>query len=231
MIKVGREERLVKLLADKLAIPINPKNTVLGYHSRNLLDVEIVAKAANYFINRLSEQELIVARQEVRLGKYLIQRRGDYWHKTYFSFDDWLTIKIHYNSLKCLAAVPPMTFPEELIVAIEHKEAVPLLYADQITKDHKKQFISFMKEMNEAGVAHRDLHAENVLINEKELFVIDWDFIAENKCSLLDCYDLTGKGLPSPLRTNNHTIFKPFPLVGVPSIAELLGITLADFTD
>tara|TARA_Y100000034_G_C6905697_1_gene420168 strand:+ start:3091 stop:4644 length:1554 start_codon:yes stop_codon:yes gene_type:complete len=162
-----------------------------------------------------------------RLGKRDFHRRSDFNVRTYHSVEEWEMLKRIYNNIKHMAAVPKMLFPEKSVVLIENIEGEQLKSA-KVSDVHKLKFLEFLWEMNRLGYIHRDLHCENVIISGNEIFVIDWDFVTEQRCNILDSYDLTGRGF-SPHLTDNCHIFKSFPQLNARSVTNLLGIELEDF--
>lgn len=90
---------------------------------------------------------------------------------------------------------------------------------------YKGEVVALVRGLNEAGVAHRDIHPHNVYIHEGRLYLGDWEYIEENRVPLKHCYDLTGQGLPSPLRSNHMNVFHPHPF----SLWRILEIRPEDF--
>jgi ubiquinone/menaquinone biosynthesis C-methylase UbiE len=71
----------------------------------------------------------------------------------------------------------------------------------------RRQVLEFIVKLNAHGWAHRDLHQGNILWDGKKIIVVDLEYICPNPVPLRECYDLTGKGLPSPLRSSNMHVF------------------------
>ena len=86
------------------------------------------------------------------------------------------------------------------------------LSSNNFSKDDKliikNQLIDIIKKLNNENVAHRDLHTKNAFFHNNELIIIDLEFIENENSNILDCYDLTGQGLKSPLYSKNMNIFK-----------------------
>lgn len=209
---------------------------LVGYHcSDDVLKIRERAAGLNLFVNTISPTEIVVSRSPVWLGKNRFVNLGDNYLRSYFSLDEWNNLKRIYQHIKHIEVVPDMSFPKEKIVLIKKFEGEELLTA-KVSELHKVKFLNFLKEMNSLGFVHRDLHCKNIIISTDSLCVVDWDFVTEQKCDILNSYDLTGQGLPSPHLTDRCHIFKSFPLLGpaisidsAPSVAELLNITRDDF--
>jgi hypothetical protein len=72
----------------------------------------------------------------------------------------------------------------------------------------KTQLVELVRSMNKIGIAHRDIHIENICIDtDNTIKLIDFEYLCENICDLKDCYDLTGSGIESPIYIywNVHT--------------------------
>ncbi len=218
------------ILLNFLKVKINnfEETHSLGYHSNNIPAVKEYAKQQNLFSNLLSDNEIIISKIPIWLGKKDITYQNGIYTISYHSRDEWRHLKKTYNIIKHMSAVPKMTFPNKKEILATEFEGEELLKSKP-RHVHKVKFMNFLEEMNHLGYAHRDLHCKNILISEDELIVIDWDFVIEQKCDILHSYDLTGRGLSSPHRTDQCHIFKSFPKLGAPSVAELLNITWEDF--
>ena len=175
--------------------------------------------------NRLSSTQIIVSDEEVSLGKKRYVIKNDVYEIEYYSEQEWSRIKSAYGHIKDVPAVPEMRFTECRIIHMPVLPNCVHLCQAEITPVHTSKFVAFMKGMNDAGFAHRDLHCKNVIASETDLFVVDWDFVISQKCPLDICYDVTGTGLTSPHKTNHCHIFKSFPNLGVSSVAKILGIS------
>ncbi len=196
-----------------------------GYHKNIQLNSSNKYK---FFINQISENEIIISDKPLMLGRERCYIENGYQVRTYYSLDDWIDIKSAYQNIKEIKAVPKMIFPKDKVIFQKIIRGETLLNS-KVLEIHKKKLIEFIKKMNQFGYAHRDLHCKNIIVSSDDVFVIDWDFVTKQSCDLLFSYDLTGNGLPSPHLTNNCHIFKSFPIIGVPSVADLLNIKLEDF--
>jgi len=168
----------------------------------------------------------IIAKKFHYIGGVL-KKDNDKYVKTYLSFDEWSKIYNAYEKIKHIKQIPMMDFSYKKIICSDLGGDV--LGASKTNVNHKNQFISFMIQLNKAGYIHRDLSCNNIIINKQNLFVLDWDFVTEQKTHLINSYDITGLGSDSPRNTNNRHIFKPLKIKNMPSVAEKLNITLYDF--
>jgi hypothetical protein len=75
----------------------------------------------------------------------------------------------------------------------------------------KQQLVTLVREMNIAGVAHRDMHIKNFCVWDGKIILIDFEYLCENKCEFENCYDLTGNGIESPLQSGQMNIFHLSP--------------------
>lgn len=82
-------------------------------------------------------------------------------------------------------------------------------------RHHARQALSVALDLYTAGWAHRDLRAANFFVRaDGRLTLKDFETLCrypERKPSFLACYDLTGRGLPSPFRTAHMGLFAPRP--------------------
>ena len=229
MLKICKQQKLKKLL-EKLKIPINNNFdfSKMGYF--NVDDTKAAIKYArekNIFYNALNNKEIILSNKEISLGKSEITFKNDIVKIEYYSNQEYQKIEKIYEKIKHLKAVPKLIFDEKFLYQ-EYIEGNKLL--DSKPKNtHKNLLIEFIKDINKLGFAHRDMHCKNILISEKNLSVIDWDFVTWQECDLLNAYDITGHGLPSPHLTYNTHIFKRYEKINIPSVADILGIKLSNF--
>ncbi len=221
-------EKLFVLL-NQLGINNFEGSRLLGYHhDKNVLEIKEQAEQQNLFTNFISDDEIIVSSNPIWLGKEYIDHQNDFYTITYHSKDEWNNLKRIYDVIKQTPAVPEMTFSKEKVVVVKEFKGEELLKFNKVSSIHKIKFVNFLKEMNRLGYAHRDLHCKNIILSQHDLKVIDWDFVIEERCDIINSYDLTGTGLPSPHQTNRCHIFKSFPNLNAPSVAELLNITMED---
>lgn len=225
MLKIYKENKLQKTLKD-LEIPICPLFAE-GYHKCDIKKAIKYARKFNFFYNIISNKEIIISKKEICLGKKKMEYIDGNIVISYHSIQEYKRINKIYEKIKFLESVPKMIFKNNLIYQ-EYKTGIPL-YKGKPNKNHKNLLIKFIKGLNSLGFAHRDLHCKNIIISEKNLWVIDWDFVTWQNVNILKCYDITGYGLESPHLTYNTSIFKKFNIVSIPSVAEILNIKLSDF--
>lgn len=209
-----------------LNVPLKTSLNVLdpcGYYFGDVEGIVQHATKIGLCVNRLSENQVIVSVKPVTLGK--CKRYGRYFYQ-YYSTQEWLGIKLLYEKIKSVPCVPSMTFLDGNVIYTPDLNGVPLANATP-TSRHKDLFLEFMRGMNATGCVHRDLHSQNIIVSEDDLWVLDWDFLTEQKCVLSRSYDVTGSG-DSPHQTNNCHIFRSLPDLGIRSVAECLGITFSD---
>jgi serine/threonine protein kinase len=82
-------------------------------------------------------------------------------------------------------------------------------------RGYARQALSVALDLYAAGWAHRDLRPANFFVRDDGgLTLKDFETLRhypERKPSFLACYDLTGRGLPSPFRTAHMGLFAPRP--------------------
>ena len=92
----------------------------------------------------------------------------------------------------------------------------------------KNQIIDIIKYMNRKGIAHRDFHIRNLYYDNYTLYLLDYEYLTDNKVELVDSYDLTGVGLESPLESDHMNIFTNHS-ISVKSLLYPIPITIEDF--
>lgn len=227
MLKISRKNSLFGTLK-KLDIPINDIfGDQFGYFKSHVSNVVEFANRNSLFINKLNDGEIIISDKEVCLGKKEIFFESGCVKIKYHSNQEFLKLKSIYEEIKFVDCVPIMSFDENIVTQKYYYGTT--LHKAKVNKKHKYALIDFIRCMNLLGYAHRDLHCKNIIISADNLIVVDWDFVTEQRCDLLDSYDLVGYGLPSPHLTYNTNIFKRYPKIGVRSVADILCITKKDF--
>ncbi len=222
---------LLKLLGIRINYRFNA-DSPMGYHQSNdIYSIDHYAKSLSLKTNKLSENEIIVSKKEVSLGKANNVLQKDCFIRTYYSIEEWQHIKQIYKIIQHLPSVPKMTFPEEKVIKLEFIEGTTLFETKNIFKTHRDKFLEFIYSMNQFGYVHRDLHCKNILVSNDNIFIIDWDFVTEQACELTKSYDITGSGLPSPHLTQRCHIFKSFPNLRIPSVADILHFTMNDLNE
>lgn len=119
------------------------------------------------------------------------------------------TTKQFINETQSIPYVPDISVSGLVIKRPIYEGEV--LYKSNLPKKDKEviksQIIEFVVQLNNIGWAHRDLHTKNILWNGENIVVIDWEFVCRNPVPLEVCYDLTGKGLESPLNSQYMNVF------------------------
>lgn len=145
--------------------------------------------------------------------------------KSFYSATEFERIRNLWVQIQNLEQVPKTIFFDGGKTQEKRIQGETLYEArNKIKKIHKEQMVYFLKQLRSISLSHRDLHAKNIIVSEKNLFVIDWDFLMEDE----NWYDINGRGL-SPHMTDNTCIFKSFPKQKVPSVADILKIQIGDF--
>lgn len=203
-------------------------NGKIGYFkSKNINEIKNFAIKNKLNFNLLNKEEIILSKKEICLGKKETIFEKNKNKIFYHSEQELEKLKNIYKKISHLESIPEMIFENNFCLQ-EYCKGIVLLKSEPKPL-HKEILINFLKDLNHLGFAHRDLHCKNIIISKKKLYVIDWDFVTEQRCDIMDHYDLTGKGLESPHETNNTHIFKDFPKIKIPSVAQILNISLKDF--
>jgi hypothetical protein len=128
------------------------------------------------------------------------------YHDTYI----FNKIKDIYQKIKNIKGIQKLDFFNDNIM-------ISPIYENQLSSNNfskddkliiKNQLIDIIRQLNNKNVAHRDIHTKNAFFHNNELIIIDLDFIENDNANILDCYDLTGQGLKSPLYSKNMNVFK-----------------------
>lgn len=149
------------------------------------------------------------------------------WHVRRFQYEEaWKEVKAIYEKIKDIPQCVEMDFSEHMIVKSKHIKGNVISRINLKEGDRKsllrKQMILFLLELAKRKVAHRDIHAGNVIVTkENKLFVIDWEWVIENN----QMYDVTGKG-ELPYNGIKQTI--SFGVDRKQSIGHLLNIKASD---
>ena len=118
-------------------------------------------------------------------------------------------IKKLYRLLKCKKYFQDCSFPKECLLAspVYTKRIDSNDFDDMQKNIIINQIIKAVKVLNESKLAHRDLHTGNIFFENNNIKIVDLEFLEYNDVKLSNCYDLTGKGLESPLRSGNMNLF------------------------
>jgi len=116
----------------------------------------------------------------------------------YCNLNQYLKVKNLVRRLEGNPYVIEMKFVDPLtIITPIHGKSIWELRESLTEEDKKiikKQVIDFIKTLREAGLAHMDLHAKNVCYHDKQIKVIDWEYVEIETYSLKKKFDLTGEG-------------------------------------
>lgn len=131
------------------------------------------------------------------------------YHRRFASVELWKKVKKLYGLIKCKKYFQECSFPEEcLLVSPVYKKRLDI---NDFNKEEKKiirdQIIKAVKTLNDSRLAHRDLHTGNIFFENNAIKIVDLEFLEVNDANLRNCYDLTGEGLQSPLRSGNMNLF------------------------
>lgn len=133
-----------------------------------------------------------------------------------------------YNKIKNVQYISPVTFYSKCHIRRFYKQQLLLTEKTKDVQEKvRKQIILLIKKMNEAGVAHRDIHIGNIYFENESIVLCDFEFLTKNEVDIKECYDLTGKGLESPLGSLSMNIFSDNPC----AISNFLdgNLTINDF--
>lgn len=145
-------------------------------------------------------------------SRAIVSSDGMYVNKEVLNKNYYQNIKILYKNIKDIKYVPNMTFNDEKRVVRLPFVGPSLDTLKNITlkekKEIKNQIIQFINMLYNVNVAHRDFHVKNICWDQRQIWIIDWEYIIEHSpSSLLDHYDLTGQGEISPEKSNRMNIF------------------------
>jgi serine/threonine protein kinase len=141
---------------------------------------------------------------------HIIYKEDSKFIYEYIELPLYMKIKKLYNRISDIKNVQKMEFIDDKkrIISPEYNSPLETESFNSIEKNEiKKQLITFLKELNNRGISHRDLHIKNAFFHNREtLIIIDWEFIEVDD----SFYDISGKGY-SPLKTGNMNIFHKSP--------------------
>ena len=143
-----------------------------------------------------------------------IYRLDDYVVSLYIK-DIYDHIKKIYDKIRDIKYAPKMLFYNPYIITPFYTNKLAEYQATTEEKQVIKcQLIDFIRQLNQKGLAHRDLHIKNAYFHEGLLRILDWEVSCDSVCDLLNCYDITGYGelgyayhLPGRTRILRSTTF------------------------
>lgn len=149
------------------------------------------------------------------------------YHRRFESIELWKKVKKLYGLIKCKQYFQECSFPEEclLVSPVYTKRLDNNDFHEEEKRIITYQIIEAVKILNDSRLAHRDLHTGNIFFENNTIKIVDLEFLEVNKVNLRNCYDLTGKGLQSPLRSGNMNIFTK----SKNSISNNYNINISDF--
>jgi SAM-dependent methyltransferase len=154
-------------------------------------------------------------------------RLGDRYIRDFGSMELWDKVRCLYGRIAHIPSVQECDF------SVPGRLTSPLfaqnLAEAELSPDEKdgirRQVVELIRQLNQAGVAHRDLHCGNFFLDAGRIRLVDLEFLEVDTQPLSDCYDLTGGGLESPLKSGHMNAFKDFAL----SLKNVIGLTPSDF--
>lgn len=154
-------------------------------------------------------------------------RLGDQYIREFESTEHWAKVKSLYHRIEHIPYVLKCDFSK--VGRLSSPFLINNLADCQVSEDEKKairtQVVELVTMMNEAGVAHRDMHCANIFFDDGQIQLVDLECLEEDRCSLHECYDLTGEGLESPLKSGRMNVFREHPL----SISSFVDLQREDF--
>lgn len=163
-----------------------------------------------------------------KLYDHVVYRWNEYYLTQYFNKDTYKKLRSNYSRINGVRGVQSLEFYDCIAISPEYKRNLSeCKFSKEEKEDIKLQLVSLIRELNSRKLAHRDLHIKNAFYHDGELVIIDWEFLESNDVDILDAYDLTGCGMPSPLQTGNMNVFSSHRL----SFSNFLdsNISLDDF--
>ena len=184
----------------------------LGYKTMTHIGTSKSDKGYGRHSYILDKKKVLSDRTNKNDWNHTVYKLGDRVIIKYQSDEVWCSLKNMYERIRNIPGVPRMDFSHYLELRRPYYKKC--LATSKISSVEKRilarKMVAFVKALNKAGVAHRDLHAENVYLHNGKMFVCDWEYATENSCPLWQSYDLTGQGLPSPLETRNMHVFHKY---------------------
>ncbi|VBB19020.1 hypothetical protein YASMINEVIRUS_1552 [Yasminevirus sp. GU-2018] len=107
-----------------------------------------------------------------------------------------------YKKISHIKYVAPTKFYYKACVRKFYENPLITVDDDESRKKVREQIVDLVRQMNKAGVAHRDMHINNFYFEKGEIVLCDFEFLCSDTADINNCYDLTGTGLESPLGSN-----------------------------
>lgn len=148
----------------------------------------------------------------------------------YYDFSIYSKVKYFYELIKDIKYVPKMLFDNKKIIVPYCGNTLNMLELKASDKNIiKLQIIEAIKLFYSVKIAHRDLHTKNICW-DGQIWIIDWDIMCFHApSSIIEHYDLTGKGLPSPYFSDNMNIFKNNNIFSISKWLQPVDLTIKEF--
>lgn len=154
-------------------------------------------------------------------------RLGDQYIREFESLEHWAKIKSLYERIAHNPYVLRCDFPTpgRLTSPFLANNLAECEVSEEQKKLIRAQVVELVTLMNTAGVAHRDIHCRNIFFDGHQIQLVDIECLEEDHRGLHECYDVTGEGLESPLKSGQMNVFKDHPL----SISSFVDLRKDDF--
>ena len=154
-------------------------------------------------------------------------RLGNKYIRDFHSRALWEKIKGLYKTIKHIPFLQECDFsyPKRLVSPFYSTGLSDEEFSQSSKEKIKKQIITLIRMLNQAGIAHRDIHIGNLFYQNEQIYLVDLEFLEEEHQHLKECYDLTGQGLESPLKSGHMHVFRDNPR----SIKNFIDIKMEDF--
>jgi predicted Ser/Thr protein kinase len=109
---------------------------------------------------------------------------------------DYLFQKELYEKIKHIKYVPEMDYSTYNVCKRKYAKEVlsEMALNNQDKLIYKTQIIDFIRQLNLVGISHGDLHSKNIVVEQGQIYVIDWEHATYQNEIFENCYDLTGNG-------------------------------------
>ena len=154
-------------------------------------------------------------------------RLGDRYVRDFASLELWNKVRRLYSRIEHSEYIQQCDFsvPGRLTSPFYSRNLAETRLSPQERDAIRLQVVELVCELNRAGVAHRDLHCGNLFFDHGQIRLVDLEFLEEDRRNLSECYDLTGQGLESPLKSGRMHVFN----TSDKSIMNVIGLAPSDF--
>ena len=123
-------------------------------------------------------------------------RKGNYWVKE-TSRKNWQRVREIFTSLPPCKHFPEVKFVEPNLILTRHIDGCAL--REHMKQSYRQQIGDILKFLFKNKVCHRDLHWGNLIFDEKQVWVIDWELLHHcDADTIADHYDVSGKNQITP---------------------------------